>query len=82
MSCTKKINTKQLQSLKESCKVKDFKTLPITESLPDGFINHYLNSSDSIGCYWLDIDKNDNRNYSIVILSEVSRRLIVYTVVN
>ena len=77
-----KINTNQLQSLKDSCKAKDFKTLPIRESLPDGFINHYLNPSDTIGFYWLDIDKKDNRNYCIVILSEVSKRLIVYNVVN
>ena len=48
----------------------------------EDFINHYLNPSDTIGCYWLDIDKNDNRNYSVVILSEASKRLIVYNVVN
>jgi len=77
-----KINTSQFQSIKDSCKAKIFKELPIKESLPDGFINHYLNPSDTIGCYWLDIDKKDNRNYSIVILSEVSKRLIVYNVVN
>ena len=77
-----KINSSQLQAIKDSCIAKDFKHLPIKESLPDGFINHYLIQSDTVGYYWLDIDEKDNRTYYIVILSEVSKRLIVYNVIN
>jgi hypothetical protein len=77
-----KLNTNQIQSLKDRCRAKEFKALPIKESLPDGYINHYLNPFDTIGYYWLDVDKKDYRNYCIVILCEVSKRLIVYNVIN
>jgi len=77
-----KLNTNQFESLKDSCKAKEFKVLPLRESLPDGYINHYLNPSDTIGYYRLEVDKKDDRNYCIVILSEVSKRLIVYNVIN
>jgi hypothetical protein len=77
-----KVQPNQLAEIKDSCKTKAFKALPIKESLPDNFINHYVSPSDTIGYYWLDIDKNDNRNYCIVVLSEVSNKLIVYNVIN
>lgn len=77
-----RLNPNQLQSLKDSCKAKKFKALPLRYSLPDGYINHYLNPSDTIGYYRLEVDKKDDRNYCIVILSEVSKRLIVYNVIN
>lgn len=66
----------------DSCKAKNFKTLPIKESLPDSFINHYLSPSDTIGYYWLDIDKKDRRNYCIVVFNEVKSKLIIYNVIN
>lgn len=77
-----KIKPNQLSEIIDNCKAKNFKTLPIKESLPDGFINHYLSPSDTVGYYWLDIDKRDRRNYCIVVLSEVNSKLIVYNVIN
>jgi len=77
-----KLDPNQYQDLKDSCKAKEFKVMPIRESLPDSYINHYLNPSDSIGYYWIDIDKKDDRNYCIVILTEASKRLIVYNVIH
>jgi len=71
----------QLIDIRNECKRKGYRTLPIIETLPDNYIKQFLKPSDTTGYYWLEIDKNDNRDYTFVILNERSGKLVVYNVI-
>ncbi len=76
------IPKKQQTFLVQSCNEKKYKKLPIKEKLPDNMIYNYLDKSDSLGYYFLKIDKNDDRNYTLCVISQKNKKLIIYNVIN
>ena len=71
----------QLINLQSKCISKNYKKLPIEEELPDNTIYNYIEETDSLGYYLLNIDKKDNRNYSIVVLDSKKKKLIIYNTI-
>jgi len=47
----------QLINLQSKCISKNYKKLPIEEELPDNTIYNYIEETDSLGYYLLNIDK-------------------------
>ena len=68
--------------LVQSCIRQGFKQLPVKEELPDNMIYNYLDKSDTLGYYSLDIDKTDNRNYTLFVVTRKSKKLIIYNAIN
>ena len=75
------IPQQQESNLIQSCIGQDFKHLPIKEELPDNMIYNYLDKSDSLGYYFLNIDKSDNRNYKLFVVNQKNKKLIIYNVI-
>jgi hypothetical protein len=71
----------QQSNLVQHCLHKGFKKLPINIELPDNTIYNYLDKSDSLGFYFLEIDKKDDRNYTICVISQKNKKLIIYNVI-
>lgn len=76
------IPSKEQLKLENNCIQKQYDKLPIKEDLPDNFIYNYINKTDSLGYYHLNVDKSDNRNYSVVILNLNEHKLLIYNVIN
>lgn len=68
------------RDLQRQCVKKHYSKLPIKEILPDDTIYDYIDKNDSSGYYLLDIEEEDNRNYTLVILDLSNDELIVYYV--
>jgi len=75
------IPKEQQSNLIQACKGKGSKKLPIKEELPDNLIYNYLDKSDSLGYYYLNIDKNDGRNYTLCVINQKDNKLIIYNVI-
>ena len=75
------IPKEQQSNLLQTCIEKGFKELPIKEELPDNLIYNYLDKSDSSGYYYLNIDKNDDRNYTLCVINQKDKKLIIYNVI-
>jgi len=76
------IPQEQQSLLVQSCNEKEFKKLPIKEELPDNMIYNYLDKSDSLGYYFFNVDQNDDRNYTLCVISQKNKKLIIYNVIN
>lgn len=76
------IPKEQQSLLVQSSIKKEFKKLPIKEELPDRMIYNYLDKFDSLGYYFLNIDENDNRNYTLCVISQKNNKIIIYNVIN
>ncbi len=76
------LSSEQQAGLQDICIQKGYQKLPIKEDLPDYLIYNYIAKSDSLGYYSITIDKNDERNYNISILSLRKRVFLVYNVIN
>ena len=75
------LTPEQQQGLKDICIQKKYFNLPVKEDLPDYLIYNYIPKSDSLGYYSISIDKNDERNYNISILSLDKGVFLVYNVI-
>jgi hypothetical protein len=75
------IPKQQEPNLIQSCIGHGFRKLPIKEELPDNTIYNYLDKSDSLGYYFLNIDKSDNRNYKLFVVNQKNKKLIIYNVI-
>lgn len=75
------LTQEQQQGLIDICIQKKYFNLPVKEDLPVYLIYNYIPKSDSLGYYSISIDKNDERNYNISILSLDKGVFLVYNVI-
>jgi hypothetical protein len=75
------IPKKDKANLIKSCIEKKFQKLPVKIPLPDNTIYNYLDKSDTLGFYKLNIDKIDTNSYRICIVSLNSKKIIIYNVI-
>lgn len=69
------------KKLEDACKVNNYKLLPIKDTLPNDVIYKYIKKENQSGFYKLEKDKNDERNYQIIVLNLLENELIVYNVI-
>ena len=71
----------QLHELESKLMMRKYNSLPIMEELADNFIYNYLDRQLSDGLYQLIIEGQDEHDYSLIVLDQKNRILLIYYVI-